>query len=168
MVMGETTKGIDIALYNRKGEKQPFELIDRLAVDTPEAGTKAIYTYGEAVENASYDLNFAEGNQKITLDNGELLREFTIKKPENLIPENIPIGISIAGIDGTLYASKFDPRDELLKYFVFSLDVNTETIILYKILYDKIYEETGNYDVNIPDKIGNFSVMINNLAGGEE
>ena len=165
---------IDIVLYDRKGEKQPFDSIDKLVVDTLDEKVKAIFTYGEAVENASYEPNFSNGDQIITLNDGELLKEFTIQKPKTLVPENIPIGINIAGVEGSLYASKFDPRDELLKCFVFTINLKDETIILYKILYDKIYEETGSYDVTIPDKIGNFSVVINNgdsydenIDGGE-
>ena len=166
---------IDITLYDRKGVKQTFESKDKIVVDTPDESVRAIFTYGEALSDAKYELDMTDGDQTITLNDGELLKSFTIKKPKTLVPENIPIGINIAGVDGTLYASNFDPRDILVKYFVFTIDIDNETIILYKILYDKIYADTGDYNVIIPDKLGNYSVIINNTGienenvnGGDE
>lgn len=96
----EETTGVTITLYDRKGKPVTYEGIDRIVVDTPIEDEYAIFTYGEALENSEFEPNFAEGDQLITLEKGELLKEFTIKKPENLISENIVEGVNIAGVEG--------------------------------------------------------------------
>lgn len=50
--------------------------------------------------------------------------------------------------------------DEYLKYFSYTIDQSTATILLYSIHYDKIYEDTGSYDVTIPDTIAGMNVII--------
>lgn len=97
----EETTGVTITLYDRKGKPVTYEGIDRIVVDTPIEDEYAIFTYGEALENSEFEPNFAEGDQLITLEKGQLLKEFTIKKPENLISENIVEGVNIAGVEGT-------------------------------------------------------------------
>lgn len=51
---------------------------------------------------------------------------------------------------------------ELLNYFAYTKDDTEGTITLHSVLYDKIYEDTGTYNVMIPDKIGGYSVIIDN------
>lgn len=91
----------DITLYDRNGEKQTFESIDKIVVDTPKATKGATFTYGEPVNNAEYEPNFANGDYAVSLEKGKLLKEFTIKKPETLLPENIVKDVDIAGVVGS-------------------------------------------------------------------
>ena len=54
----------------------------------------------------------------------------------------------------------FDFNDENLVYYAYMLDPSKKQIIIYSINYDKIYEITGSYDVNIPDQIGGYNVVL--------
>lgn len=56
------------------------------------------------VEEKTIELNFANGNQIVEPENGKNISKVTITKPENLKPDNIKIGIEIAGITGTYQA----------------------------------------------------------------
>lgn len=92
--------GVAIILYDKTGEPITHEGIETLTTDTPDAEKGATFTYGVAVENAEYAPDFAEGDQKVTLEKGQLLKEFTITKPENLLPEHIKKNIEVAGVIG--------------------------------------------------------------------
>lgn len=107
------------------------------------------------------ELDFSGGDQTVQADEGTLIQEVVIKQPDTLIPENIAFGVEVAGVIGTA-ATDFDVTDELLKYFTFSIDGKNKMIILHTILYDKLYADSGSYDVEIPDKIGGYDVIINN------
>ena len=50
--------------------------------------------------------------------------------------------------------------DDILRYFACNIDKKKNTITLYKVLYNLIYEDTGKYDVEIPDTIHGMSVVI--------
>lgn len=54
----------------------------------------------------------------------------------------------------------FDFNDSNTKYYQYMLDTFRKQIIIYSILYDVIYEVTGSYDVNIPDQIGGYNVVL--------
>lgn len=265
----------DIVLYDRVGDPVTYEGIETITTDTPDAEKGATFTYGVAVENAEYEPNFSNGNQKVILEKGQLLKEFTLKKPETLLPEHIKKGVEVAGVlggfagdetektvglnmadgnqvieadedtvmkrvtvnkpttmvpenikkgvdiggitgtyevtgiektidlnmvdgdqvieasEGSLFSKvvikkpedlieenivkdktiggivgsaatggDFDVTDTLLKYFTYSIDESNKTIMLYSILYDKLYADNGNCDVTVPDKIGGYNVTI--------
>ncbi|MBO5159641.1 MAG: leucine-rich repeat domain-containing protein [Lachnospiraceae bacterium] len=96
----EESPGISIVLYDRTGEPVTYEGVETITTDTPDAEKGATFTYGVAVENAEYKPNFAEGNQKVTLEKGQLLKEFTLVKPETLLPEYIKKNVEVAGVLG--------------------------------------------------------------------
>ena len=50
--------------------------------------------------------------------------------------------------------------EEQMKYFLCQIDSVNRTITLYKIFYDLVYEDTGSYDITIPDTLGGLSVII--------
>ena len=87
----------------------------------------------------------------------------TVQKPDTLIPENIVKGVVIAGIEGTNEGGggSVNLEGDFLRYVIYQLDNENMEIVLYKILYDKLYAETGSYDVSIPDKFGSYNVVIN-------
>lgn len=105
----EETVGVDIVLYDRTGAAVTYNNTDTLITDTPDEAKGATFTYGKAVENAEYELDFSDGNQKVALNKGNLLKEFTLAKPENLAPEYIKKNINIAGVVGEFAG------DELVK-----------------------------------------------------
>lgn len=55
------------------------------------------FTYGEAVKK-TVEPDFAAGDMPVEIPEGELVTELTVKKPEELVPENIPEGMYIAGV----------------------------------------------------------------------
>lgn len=114
------------------------------------------------LENMEVPLDFSNGDMLVEVPDGYAVKSAIIKQPENLKPENIAEGVEISGIVGTLVSGGggFDFDDENLKYFVFNFDIENKSIILHQILYDVIYAETGSYDVTIPNKLGNFDVVI--------
>lgn len=58
-----------------------------------------------------------------------------------------------------------DTSDENLKYFSYNIDVENKQIILTSYLDAKKYAETGTYDIEVPDKIGGYSVVIDTNQG---
>ena len=98
----EENTGVTITLYDRTGAAVNYDNVETITTDTPDAEQGATFTYGVAVENAEYEPDFVNGNQKVTLEKGQLLKEFTMVKPETLLAENIKKGVKVAGVEGTL------------------------------------------------------------------
>lgn len=93
--------GVDIVLYDRTGEPVTYEGIETITTDTPTDGERATFTYGTLLGGVEIEPNFKDGNQKLSVPDGKLIKEATVKKPETLVPENILAGVEIAGIVGT-------------------------------------------------------------------
>ena len=102
--------------------------------------------------------DFSEGDMTVIPDAETLLSEVIIQKPGGLVPENIAKDEVVAGIKGT--AGVIDIGDENINFFAYNIDFENKTILLHYILYDKIFEKTGSYDVTIPEKIGGYTVLI--------
>lgn len=49
---------------------------------------------------------------------------------------------------------------EALRYFDVYIDAQNNEITIKAIHYDKIYEDTGSYDVTIPDTLCGFAVLL--------
>lgn len=98
----EETVGVSIVLYGRTGAAVNYDNVETITFDTPDKEKGAMFTYGVAVDNAEYEPNFSEGNQKVSLEKGQLLKEFAIKKPDTLTPANVRKNTSISGVTGTL------------------------------------------------------------------
>lgn len=62
----------------------------------------APFTYGEALDAVEIIPDFSAGDMQITVPEGYLARSAVVKRPENLVPENVAEGVDIAGIIGTL------------------------------------------------------------------
>jgi len=111
--MADEKKGIDIVLYNRTGSAVTYPNADTLTTDTTTEGEIALFTYGEVVEGTEIDLALADGDQKVSVPAGSLLREATIKKPETLTPEHIKKGIDVAGVIGTFAGDEMEKTVDL-------------------------------------------------------
>ena len=107
--------------------------------------------------------DFSEGNIEFLPNDDYMYSKVTVQKPDTLIPENIVKGVVIAGIEGTNEGGggSVNLEGDFLRYVIYQLDNENMEIVLYKILYDKLYAETGSYDVSIPDKFGSYNVVIN-------
>ena len=49
---------------------------------------------------------------------------------------------------------------DFVKYLAYNLDDVNKEITVYGILWSKLYEDTGSYDVNIPSHFGDYQVVI--------
>ena len=68
------------------------------------SGVKIAGVTGDYVpdtEEATVELDMAEGNQTVTPSGEKLLAKVTVKKPKTLVPENILLGVEIGGVVGS-------------------------------------------------------------------
>ena len=93
----------DIILKNINDEDVEHEGVTTLQVLDSEGNLQS-FINGTAVENYEVSVDFSEGDQTITTEDGVLIKSAVIQKPENLIPENILADVDIAGIIGTAVA----------------------------------------------------------------
>lgn len=69
--------------------------VESVAVDVPEY----------EVEDKTITPDFSAGDMTVNADGGKLWRAVTVEKPALLVPENIRLGVTIAGVAGTLAVS---------------------------------------------------------------
>ena len=208
----------DVKLLKYDGTEQQYPGVERVQLATVGGGT-AIFSYGEAVEGIEISPDFSSGDMTVDAPAGTLVKSAVIKRPDTLIPENIPVGTNIAGVDGgmvipdkvnteitldfsdgamevvpdagTVFEKVTIPvpeglvpeniakdatvagitgthsgggglvLDNFLKYFLYNINMEENTITLYKIFYDLLYADTGSYDIEIPGEISGMSVIIN-------
>lgn len=86
----------DIVLKTIDGTQNTYQNVDKIAIPTPD-GSTAVFTACEAVSK-TIEPDFSSGDMKVDIPAGELITDLTVKKPEELIPENIPEGQYIAGV----------------------------------------------------------------------
>lgn len=153
----------DIKLKGYSGTGNEYPDVPKVWLEAPESTEESRvlepFTYGEAVSKTVEELDFSNGDMSVKIDEGELVTELTVKQPEDLIPENIPMGKFIAGV-GPGTHSGGGSLDELLKYFDAHVDPDKKTITIFGIHYDLIYADTGSYDVEIPNQINGLDVIL--------
>ena len=96
-----------IVLRDRNGAIVEYPGVERVKLNT--VGGESVEFVDSAVipavlEDLPIALDFSNGNQTIAAPDGMVVKSAIIQKPENLIPENIPEGLDIAGIIGTMAA----------------------------------------------------------------
>lgn len=52
------------------------------------------------------------------------------------------------------------PEGDFLKYLVYQLDDDKMEIVIYGVLWTKLYADKGNYNVSIPNNFGPYQVVI--------
>ena len=119
------------------------------------------FTYGESVSK-EVTPDFSGGDMAVEIPSGELVTGLTVKKPEGLEPENIPHGMYIGGVGPGLFqgGGGGGELDVNLKYFMLSIDPDAKIVEINGVLYDRIYADTGSYDVSIPDTLNGFPVTV--------
>lgn len=117
----------NLVIRDKNGAEVTYEGVEKVKFNTTDGGTQ-LYSEGEAMENIPIALSFSEGDQTVEAPSGYLVKSAVIAKPENLTPENIREGESIAGIEGTL------PAYEVLENVPIALDFST-----------------GNQAITVPD-----------------
>lgn len=89
----------DIILKDRDGIDGEYLGVKAVKFNTTDGGTKTFIEGETGTTTVAPD--FSEGDMVVTPEDGILLTEVTIQKPENLLPENILKDVDIAGVVGT-------------------------------------------------------------------
>ena len=110
----------------------------------------------EVMEDVAVTLDFSEGNQTVTAEEGKLIKSAVIQKPETLIPENIAAGVDIAGVTGSLVAGGGEPvlnmeetevtfAEELFFGSTFMMNTNEVDInyVIEGATYDVVWDGTS-------------------------
>lgn len=163
----ETINPNDVVLKDHGGTDITYPAVSKVLIPSVDGETMVPFTYGELMDDVTIELKFADENMPISVPDGYLVKEATVIKPSTLIPDNIAEGIEIAGVIGTHKGGggvDFDLSGDFLKYIVYQLDFNAMTITITGILYEDLYNDTGSYDVNIPDTFGDFAVILNTVG----
>nr|DAQ06923.1 MAG TPA: leucine-rich repeat protein [Caudoviricetes sp.] len=113
----------DIVLYDEAGEPVTYNNVETLTTDTPTEGETVTFTLGEVMDGLEVELNLADGDQTVTVPEGKLLKDLTIKKPDTLLAKNIASNVAIAGVKGTIkkapyeivsgYGGEYEVTDEM-------------------------------------------------------
>ncbi len=100
----ETSAPNDAVILNYSQNPVTYKAVPKVWLTHPDSTEEAPvlvpFTYGELVEGTEIVPDFSAGDQEISVPDGYLVKEATIKKPENLLPENIRYGKEIAGVEG--------------------------------------------------------------------
>lgn len=95
----------DVKLKGYSGVDKTYSDVPKIWVEAPESMEEnrilVPFTYGEAVSKTVEELDFSSGDMAVPIDEGDLVTELTLIKPENLKPENIAKDVVIAGLRGT-------------------------------------------------------------------
>lgn len=89
-----------ILLKDRKGNDVAYYGIETLTLDTTTEGKQQVYTKGVAVEGLEIVPDFSGGDMAVSAGDDILVKSAVIRKPDDLSPENVRRGRSVAGIAG--------------------------------------------------------------------
>lgn len=89
----------DIILKDFNAIEQTYEGVEKVKFNTADGGTQ-VFSAGEAVDDVEISLDFKNGDQRVSAPEGSLVKSAIIRKPEELVPQNIAKGRTIAGIEG--------------------------------------------------------------------
>lgn len=156
----------NVKLKDWDGEDVVYSGIETISVET-DTGDIEVFTKGEVGEDITADADFSAGDMVLSHDDGKFLRMATVRKPENLVPENILKDVEIAGIIGTSAGGGGEFEGDIFKYLLCTVDAENMEIIVNRVWYDKLYAETGSYDITIPDTFGSFRVVLNSEGWDE-
>ena len=94
-----------IVLKDRTGTGIEYEGVEGVRVFDKD-GNAHVFVPPVETEEKTVELDFSGGAMEVTPTAGKLLSKVDIPVPENLLPENIAEGVSIAGIVGALTSGK--------------------------------------------------------------
>lgn len=97
----------NIILKNKYGEDVVYNDISTISFDG-EDGIQKLFSLGDLTEGR-IELDFSEGDQLVIVPDDELYDKVMILKPETFRPENIALGVIIAGIEGTFEGARDMP-----------------------------------------------------------
>lgn len=136
---------------------------------TEEASVLVPFTYGEAVSK-TVEPDFSNGDMAVEVPEGELVTELTVKKPEELTPENIPEGMYIAGVGPGAFKGGSEEVEKTveLDFSAGDMEVTPETgKVFSKVTIQKpetLVPENIAEGVNIANVIG---TLVTGGGGGD-
>lgn len=148
----------EVSLYNHAGVSGTYSTGRGIRLYT-EGGSIQDFFPGKS-EELTVELDFSEGDMIIEPSENKLYEKVIIPKPANLIPENIAEGADIAGVEGNLVGGGVQLEGDFLKYVSYQLDVENSEIIICNIMWSKLYADKNSYDINVPDTLGAYRVVI--------
>ena len=108
----EEIKGANIVLYDRNGQPVIYNGIETVSFNTDDSKV-ATYTHGTATDEVAVALDLSAGDQTVEPADAAFMRKAVIQKPDNLKPENIRKGETVAGVEGTLIGEGVSKEVEL-------------------------------------------------------
>lgn len=97
----------DIKLKDAAGRTKTYSNVPKVWMESADGKKLVPFTYGEAVSK-TISLDFTNGDMTVSMPEGQLAKDLTILKPENLVSRNIAEGVNIAGVIGSLIATGGD------------------------------------------------------------
>lgn len=97
----------DVITENWDGSTEVHPGVESVSLETEDGGEKEFILkdlVAEPVEK-TVELDFSGGDMTVTPEEGQVFSSILIPKPPNLIPENIPKDLDIAGVIGAMAAS---------------------------------------------------------------
>ncbi len=135
-----------IIILDRQGIPNEYEGIESVTFDTADGGTQ-MFTKGRAIEGIEIELDFSDDrDQPIYAPDGTLVKSAIIKKPVDLVPENIAQGVTIAGIEGI-----YQGGDDRVKHVTFMYG-ETELITYPVIVGDTVKDPVSVGLIEVPIK----------------
>ena len=89
----------DIKVKGYSGNDLVYQNVDKVYFRKSDDSGTVPFSYGDAVSK-TVEPDFSSGDMSVEIAEGELAKEMTIVKPEDLAPENIRAGKEIAGFTG--------------------------------------------------------------------
>lgn len=121
----------DIVLKDRNGKNVTYSGIETVTFDTPTEGKQATFTEGVAVDGLEIVPDFSGGDMAVIAPDGMLVKSATIKKPDDLAPENIRNGFTVGGIPGSFIG---DTEEQTVPLAMADGDMVIEPSALGKVL----------------------------------
>lgn len=148
-------EGSDIILKDHAGnDLDAIEGIVEIRIPTSDGGVQS-FSSGTRVRT-TIDPDFSEGDMVVTPNEGEVFNEVTIKKPEGLVSENIPKGITIAGVPGGLASG--GNLDAYLNGSLVEISSEVQTLRGYAIYGDPNDPTIVSIDFPLLEKVGDYGI----------
>lgn len=145
----------DIVLKDHAGnDLDAIEDAVEIRIPTTGGGLQS-FVAGTRVEKTIIP-NFAEGDMEVTPRNGEVFSKVTVQKPESLVPENIPKGVTIAGVEGS--SSSGGDLDAYLNGSLTKISSEVQTLRSYAIYDDPNDPTIVSIDFPLLERVGNYGI----------
>lgn len=153
-----------VILKDAVGAEKEYEA-DKIVLKTKKDNTlgETVFSEGEALEGLEIQLDLSDGDQELSAGDGYLVKNAVIKKPIDLLPENIKKGINIAGVEGLMVGNGQKKTVDLVMAAGDMEVLPDEEYMLSKVIIKKPNTLIPNNivkGVNIGGVVGSFEVGV--------